>query len=136
MNRTHFRLVFVIVLALSSAVFALWGQDATGRIAGTVLDASGAVITGVKITVTNTGTGVSRDTTSDNEGKYQVLDLPIGNYRITADKPGFARLITSDQKLLIGQTLRMDIAMQVGTTTETVRVEELASQVETVSATL
>ena len=136
MNRSHFRLVFVIVLALSSAVFALWGQDATGRIAGTVLDASGAVITGVKISVTNTGTGISRETTSDNEGKYQVLDLPIGNYRITADKPGFARLVTSDQKLLIGQTLRMDISMQVGTTTETVRVEEIASQVETVSATL
>jgi hypothetical protein len=112
------------------------GQNATGRISGTVTDATGAVIGGAKITVTNTGTGASRDTSSDNVGNYQVLDLPIGKYRITAEKAGFAKMITGEQQLLIGQTLRTDLTMSVGATTETVEVEATASSVETVNATL
>jgi hypothetical protein len=131
MNRRFYdRLALVPVLALSGIVLSVLGQDAAGRIAGTVVDPSGAVIVGVKITVTNTGTGVSRETISSNEGNYQVVDLPIGMYRITAEKPGFTRLVTSDQKLLIGQTLRMDLSMTVGSTTETVQVQEVASAVE------
>jgi hypothetical protein len=121
---------------LASIMPNLLGQDAAGRIAGTVVDPSGAVIASVRITVTNTGTGVGRETVSNTEGNYQIPDLPIGIYRVTAEKSGFAKLVTSDQKLLIGQTLRIDLPMEVGTTTETVRVEEVASAVETASATL
>jgi hypothetical protein len=123
--------VFVPLVALS-----VLGQDATGRIAGTVVDQSGAVIAGVTITVTNVGTGISRGIVSDNEGNYLVVDLPIGNYRVTAEKAGFTKLLTGDQKLLIGQTLRVDLSMAVGATTEVVQVQEVASTVETVSSTL
>jgi hypothetical protein len=114
----------------------VFGQDATGRIVGTVFDPTGAVIPGVKITVTNVGTGINRQAVADNEGNYQVLDLPIGTYRVTAEQPGFNRLVTSDQKLLIGQTLRMDIPMTVGATAQTVSVESTVANVETVNATL
>jgi hypothetical protein len=115
--------------------WSAWGQD-TGRIAGTVTDPSSAVISGAKITVTNAGTGASRVTTSDKDGNYQVLDLPIGTYRITAEKTGFAKLVTGDQQLRIGQTLRTDLSMTVGSTSETVSVEANAAGVETVNATL
>jgi hypothetical protein len=115
--------------------WSAWGQD-TGRIAGTVTDPSGAVISGAKISVTNAGTGANRVTTTDKDGNYQVLDLPIGTYRITAEKTGFAKLVTGDQQLLIGQTLRTDLSMTVGSTSETVSVEANAAGVETVNATL
>jgi outer membrane receptor protein involved in Fe transport len=131
-GKTFIRITTLVQLLALSAL----GQDATGRIVGTVIDPSGAVISGVRITVTNTGTAVSRETTSDSQGAYQVLDLPIGMYRIAAEKSGFAKLVISDQKLLIGQTLRMDLSMTVGSTTETVQVQEVASAIETVSATL
>src|ERR1700685_4221354 len=52
-------------------------QDATARITGTVSDSTGAVIPGAQITVTNTATQVNRETTSDHDGFYQVLALPI-----------------------------------------------------------
>jgi hypothetical protein len=129
--RTSVALLIAFLFAVS-----LSGQDATGRITGTVLDPSGAVIIGAKITVTNAGTGAVRQTTSDKEGNYQVLDLPIGTYRLSAEKSGFAKLITGDQKLLIGQTLRADLPMSVGSATETVSVVASTGGVETVNATL
>jgi hypothetical protein len=128
-----FTCIFVMAFLFAWGVS---GQNATGRISGTVMDPTGAVISGAKITVTNTGTGASRETTSDNEGNYQVLDLLIGTYRVTCEKAGFAKMITGEQKLLIGQTLRTDMTMSVGATTETVEVEATAASVETVNATL
>jgi hypothetical protein len=132
MSRLFF--CFGVVFLLFAA--SLTGQDATGRVVGTVVDPSGAVIAGVRIVVTNINTGVNRETSTDSEGNYQILDLPIGVYRVTAEKPGFSKVITGDQKLLIGQTLRTDISMKVGATTTTVEVQEVASSVETVGATL
>ncbi len=126
-------------LALLIAFLFAWslsGQNATGRITGTVTDPSGGVIGSARITVTNADTGASRETTSDKDGNYQVLDLPIGTYRLSAEKAGFAKLITGDQKLLIGQTLRTDLPMSVGSATETVSVEATGGGVETVNATL
>src|ERR1700676_3989777 len=125
-------LVFLIAILFAGS---LYGQNATGRIIGTVLDPTGAVVGGAKITVTNTRTGASRETTSDKEGNYQVLDLVIGIYRVSAEKAGFAKLVTGEQQLLIGQTLRIDLSMSVGSTSETVDVDATVSSVETVDST-
>ena len=59
-------------------------QQATAKIVGTVTDPQGLVVTGVKITVTNRATNVSTETTTDKGGFYQVLNLPIGTYKIVA----------------------------------------------------
>jgi hypothetical protein len=64
-------------------------QDATARITGTITDSTGAVIPGVQVTVTNTATQISREATTDHDGFYQVLALPIGNYKVTATRDGF-----------------------------------------------
>jgi len=53
-------------------------QTAAGRIIGTVSDPQGAAVAGAKVTVTNTATGAQWETTTNAEGAYQVLDLPIG----------------------------------------------------------
>src|SRR6202167_2308915 len=111
-------------------------QDATARITGTITDSTGAVIPGVQVTVTNTATQISREATTDHDGFYQVLALPIGNYKVTATRDGFRTVVSTEYKLLINQALRVDFKMQVGTASEKVDVGAEAAPVETVTATL
>jgi len=123
-------LVVTVASAVSSA------QDATGRIFGTVYDQQGAVIPAVQITVTNTATQDVRTATTDKEGYFQILALPIGNYKVAAEHAGFSRVISPEQKLLINQALRVDVKMQVGAENQTVEVGAEAAPVETVNPTL
>jgi Carboxypeptidase regulatory-like domain/TonB-dependent Receptor Plug Domain len=127
---TLISLTLLLVPALSRA------QDATGRIAGTITDATGAVIPGVQVTVTNTATQVSRKTSTNHDGYYQILALPIGNYKVTAEHEGFSTVASNEYKLLINQALRVDIKMEVGAASQTVEVGAQAAAVETVNATL
>ena len=64
-------------------------QNIFGSIVGTVSDASGAVLPGATITVSNTGTGEKRAVVADAQGNYQVLSLPRGQYKIDIDSHGF-----------------------------------------------
>src|SRR5207244_7532569 len=130
------KLLFFAVSVFLSYGLNLFGQDATGRVIGAVTDPTGAAIAGAKVTVTNTATQVPRETTTDNEGNYQVLEVPIGSYRVSIEHPGFSRVVTDPQVLNIGQSLRIDVKMAVGAVTETVQVQTQAAGVETVNATL
>lgn len=127
-----FALLAVLVL-FSLPVAA---QEASGRVIGVVTDPSGSVIPRAKVTVTNVDTNVTHETVTGPDGSYQVLPLPVGNYRVTAEAQGFRTAVTSPQKLEINQSLKIDVKLEVGTTTETVQVEANASGVETVVATL
>jgi outer membrane receptor protein involved in Fe transport len=126
--------LFFLAVVMASTLSA--AQDATGRIFGTVYDQQGAVIPGVKITATNTATQVTRHTLTDHEGSFQVLELPIGNYKVRAERDGFRSVISTEQKLLINQALRIDIKMEVGAASQTVDVGAEAAPVETVNSTL
>jgi hypothetical protein len=123
-------LVMVVAPALSSA------QDATGRIFGTVYDQQGAVIPEVQITVTNTATQTARSATTNKEGTFQLLSLPIGTYKVTAEHAGFRTVVSQEQKLLINQALRLDFKMEVGVENQTVDVGAEAAPVETINPTL
>lgn len=129
-------LAFVSALTLLLIVAPALAQQTTGTVLGTVTDAQGAVLPGVKITVTNTATGIAHPATTDKDGNFHVLDLPIGSYVVTAEHPGFAKLQTSPQTLQINQNIRFDIKMQVGTQQEVVDVTGAAAGVETVNSTL
>ena len=111
-------------------------QTATGRIIGTVTDAQGAAIASAKVTVTNTGTNARSDTVTNGDGFYQVLQLPIGTYTVTAEREGFSKVLTAAEPLDINQSLRIDVHMKVGSLVDVVKVEAQAAQVETVNATL
>jgi hypothetical protein len=112
-------------------------QDTTGKIVGIVSDPSGGVVAGATVTVTNTGTGVARQTSTDRQGYYQVLELPIGRYEVAAEAPGFSRTVVSARNSLeINQTLRIDVALEVGAVKDVVTVEGGASAVETENSTL
>jgi hypothetical protein len=125
-----FLLAAVLIPAVSSA------QDANGRIFGTVYDQQGAVIAAAQITVTNTATQVVRTASTDSQGYFQVLALPIGSYKVKTEHAGFRTVISAEQKLLINQALRIDIKMEVGAASQTVDVGAEAAPVETVNPTL
>ncbi|QOY88582.1 TonB-dependent receptor [Paludibaculum fermentans] len=127
---------FLVLALIAACGFAAFGQDATGRVVGVVTDESGAVVPEVKITVTNSNTGVAKSTVTGPDGVYQVVLLPVGSYTVTAEKPGFRKTVTETQPLSINQSLRFDLKLEVGQTTETVQVEATASGVETVNSTL
>src|SRR5437879_3510324 len=101
-------LITALVSALSSILPA---QEATGRIFGVVYDPSGAVVPGVHIVVTNTGTHISREATCDAGGSYQVLALAVGSYTVSADHKGFTTITTNANTLDINQSLKIDIKL-------------------------
>ena len=119
------------------ACAALPAQNATGKISGVVTDPTGAVVVGAKVTVTNSGTKVSRQTATDKEGQYQVLQLPIGRYDITAEAPGFSRTVVQGKNSLeINQSLRVDVSIEVGSVKDTITIEGATGGVETENATV
>jgi hypothetical protein len=125
------------LLSLLLILPAGWAQDATGKIVGTVKDATGAVIPNAAVVVTNLDTKVAKATTSDKQGFYQVLQLPIGNYEVSAVTTGFSKAVARPPNALeINQTLRVDIALEVGTTTTQITIESQASTVETENTTV
>ncbi len=102
-------------------------QTITGSVRGTITDSSGAAIAGASITITNAGTGVVINATSDGAGLYNVSFLPIGYYAVTATAPGFETVSLGPINLQIDQTATADAQLQVGKSTTTVNVEATGS---------
>ncbi|HUA58050.1 MAG TPA: TonB-dependent receptor, partial [Verrucomicrobiae bacterium] len=119
------------------AAAGLRAQNATGKIAGNVVDPTGAVIASAKVTVTNIATQISKQTSTDKDGFYQVAELPIGRYEVAAEAPGFARVVVQPKNSLeINQTLRVDLNLEVGNVKDTITIEAAASAVETENSTM
>jgi Carboxypeptidase regulatory-like domain/TonB dependent receptor/TonB-dependent Receptor Plug Domain len=129
------RMILLLSVGLALPVVSS-AQDATGRIFGTVFDPQGLVVADVKIAATNTATEVVRTATTNKDGMFQLLALPIGNYKVTAEHAGFRTVASTEQKLLINQSLRIDFKMQVGSETQTIDVGAEAAPVETINPTL
>lgn len=123
----HLACFFLTLAALAGCSRVLLAQEVTGRVVGVVHDQSGAVIAGAHVVIKITATGISLDATSDTAGYYQVLSLPVGNYSVTAEWKGFASVTTSANTLDINQTLKIDVTLPVGSSTDTVTVEAQAS---------
>lgn len=122
----------VALLSLLLLAPATRAQDATGKIAGNVTDASGGVVPRATIVVTNLDTKASKQTVTDRQGFYQVLQLPIGYYEVSAEAAGFSKVIARPHSPLeINQTLRVDLALELGTARTLITVEGHAGNVET-----
>ena len=136
-NRNRSIFLFVLFFALPALLAnPARSQDATGRVIGNVLDQQGGLVPDARVTVTNTATGIAHSTNTNKDGYFEVLDLPIGSYNVTVEHEGFNKAVTQQQKLQINQSLRFDITLKVGTTSQTVTVEAQVTGVETVSPTL
>ena len=125
----------LVVLPIMAAV-SLWSQAQYGSIGGHVLDATGAVITGVAVTVVSAGGGQPMRVVSDAEGRYLAPQLLPGFYNIQAEHAGFKSLRLSRVKVDISQNVALDLELQVGAVAETVSVSSEAILVTTVSGSV
>ncbi|PYT73346.1 MAG: hypothetical protein DMG39_06895, partial [Acidobacteria bacterium] len=119
-------LIFVSVCTAS-------GQTTQGEIAGTVRDPQGSSVPGVSVSVTNTGTGLTRTSTTADNGSFRFPALPTGLYELTAEKAGFAKLLVKDIKVSVDETRTVDVNMSIASQSSTVTVEGAALLVNTES---
>ncbi len=115
------RLLTGLVMVLLAGAPAA-AQEFRGAILGVVADASGAVLPGVTVTVTNVDTNVPSEAVTDGEGRYQVRYLNPGAYTVTASLEGFKTVIRSGVQVGVGDSLSVDLVMSLGTLQETVEV--------------
>jgi hypothetical protein len=111
-------------------------QVTTADLVGTIKDNSGAVVRGVKITLTNDATGVSRSVTTDDDGNYIFTSLQPGRYAITAEASGFRKVERTGVELQVNQRARIDLDLQVGQVGETVQITGAPPLLESQSSVL
>src|ERR1700726_4101422 len=114
----------------------LSAQVVGATVSGTVSDTSGAVTPGVSISIKNVATGNTTNAVTNGVGFYIAPNLRAGDYELTASAAGFATQARSGITLTVGEELLLNLTMQVGRVTETVRVTGEAPTVNLVNATL
>jgi hypothetical protein len=131
--KTKFGLYVALVLLVLTLASPVYAQKTSGQITGEVVDQNGAALPDVTVTITQVGTGISRDVKSNQNGNYTVPDLPIGVYRITASHTGFKEAIVDGVNVNVSTTTRQDLTMEVGAVGE--KVEIVASELQIQSET-
>ncbi len=122
---------FFCLALLAGGVFA---QNERGTITGAVRDASGAVVPGARVTITNSATNVAEVATTNGQGEYTVPSLSPGSYTVRVEKGGFRPSEEKGLNLDAAQTVRADAALEVGSSTQAVEVQANAIQLQTEDA--
>jgi hypothetical protein len=128
-NRDLIHLAVLLLLVVALSLQAV-GQEAA-TILGTVTDPSGSVVPNVKIRLTHLETGEVHDVVTNDAGQYVAANLPIGQYNVTAQAPGFKLTARNGVALNVADRARVDFQMELGAATETVTVEAQAVAVQT-----
>ena len=127
----------VLILSCLCMSVPLLGQEGLSTLRGTVTDPSGGVMPGVEVVVEEMATGVTvRKIATDGQGNYEVPALKEGTYRLKAAKSGFRTFVASDIFLASDQVKRVDVELQVGTTTTEVKVSAAANVIQVESGKL
>jgi hypothetical protein len=130
------RIAVFSVMAIVIGVGSLFAQTDRGTITGTVTDSSGARVAGAAVNIMATLTGISTKVTSNTDGNYTVPNLQIGTYNVSVEHPGFKKYTQQGITLSTGQTVGVDVVLQVGNITETVQVTSEAPQLEAETSSL
>ena len=127
--------LFAMSLALIAGAFSAAAAQATsGTISGIVSDENQGVISSASVTVRNVGTNESRSASADSEGRYRFPNLPVGNYEITVQASGFAKLVRSGIELLLNQDAVVNMTLKISSVEAVVTVAENASLLSTSNA--
>lgn len=114
------RLVIVTCIALFST--AVSAQEPTGSIEGTVMDPQSAIVQGATVTVRNSATNFSRSATTGDNGRYRISQLPPGTYEVKVTGTNFKTSVVSNVVVAVGQTLPLDVHLEIGVANEIVTV--------------
>jgi len=117
----------------------LFGQTSSGasNVTGRVTDATGAVIAGAVATLTDISTNTSKTTQTNSSGLYLFNDVKPGIYDISVTNPGLRKAVVRRQEVLVATSMTVDVALEVGGTTEVVEVRaEAGAELQTLNATM
>jgi hypothetical protein len=123
-------------LSLVAGSSLVSGQTATGTITGTVTDSSGAVISGAKVAVVNTGTSSRLEIATNAAGQYTAPLLQPGSYEVNVSAPGFKAFTQTGIVLRVQQQGRVDVVLQVGSINESIAVQGDAAVVEATTSSI
>jgi hypothetical protein len=121
----------LLLLAFAfAATLRLDAQFETATVLGSVRDASDARISGATVRLLNQATGVEASAQSDEQGNFEFFNVRIGRYVVRAEKPGFATAAAAPFDVLVGARQRVDLTLPVGSTAETITVNDAARVLE------
>jgi Carboxypeptidase regulatory-like domain/TonB dependent receptor len=121
----------VCLTALFLLVSAAFAQTDRGTITGTISDPAGAVIAAAAIEAKNIATGALYPAASSGTGNYTIAQLPAGTYDLTVSVPGFKKYVRQGLQVEVAETARIDVALEVGSASESVTVEAAAPLLKT-----
>ena len=124
----RFLITAALLLLPLSGPLTLAQTGSTGSIAGTVTDPTTAVVGGAAITVKNNATNQEFTTTTADNGTFNVPALASGNYTVTIAAPGFKTAVLPDVKVDVGTPSSVNVALEIGTPTETVQIIDVAGE--------
>jgi len=112
-------IVLLFVCSWAPSGFA----QVSATLSGAVTDQSGAAVTAADVTARNLDSGLSRSTVTDQEGRYRLFALALGQYEIRVKKSGFAEALRTGIRLVVGQDATADVGLRLGAVSEEMKVE-------------
>jgi outer membrane receptor protein involved in Fe transport len=126
----------LILMALSFVAVRSVCAQASSGVSGTIQDSAKAVVQGAKVTITNNSTNATSTVLTNREGFYALPSLPVGTYRITVERTGFATEEQSNVIVNVATPLRLDFTLTAGTISQSVQVTSQALSLDTTSPAL
>jgi len=130
-NGLRTALVGCLLVALFVSTIHAQSEATTGVIEGSVLDPSGGALPGATVSLRNTATNFEQTVTTERQGRFRALLLPLGPYRVTVALSGFATLVRDGVTLAVGQTVTLQLRLELSTVKQEVKVTAEAPVVET-----
>jgi hypothetical protein len=119
----HLSLAVLLAASILGFSSQVRGQAVNATLLGTVTDSSGGAAANVKMTITETNTGIGRSSQTNESGNYVFPDLPPGTYAVTAELSGFKRASRVAIDVIVNTSQRVDLVLQPGNVSETIVVE-------------
>ncbi len=139
MQRTRLmKAVQQVTLAVATALLAgvAAAQVETGRFVGRIVDAQDATVAGATVKVTNTGTNIEQTAITSSSGEFVITPVSAGVYVLSVTAPGFQTTTTSNIEVQVGQIVREDLQLHIGSSSTTVQVDTSVPLLTTDSATV
>src|SRR5579871_5193494 len=129
-TRGPMRLVRNVLVVIALGIANLSAQQITGNIRGIVTDPTGAFVQGASVTAQQTETGLTREATTNRNGSYVLLELPVGHYELTVKAAGFQEYIQDGISLNVNETASITAHLLVGSEKEQVQVRADADLIQ------
>jgi hypothetical protein len=130
LRRVGVILGLLLILTNAAQAFAQSGV-ATADLSGVITDSAGAVVPGITVTLRNVETNIERTVTTDEDGRYKFAAVPPATYELVATGQGFAKTVTTDVVLTVGQAAELDLTLQAAVGGEEITVTAGAELIET-----